>query len=196
MGWLFPRSLVTEVIATSVHFHASPETVWQQMLLYEDVPVSPPFLLRVFLPQPVRTDGDKTRVGAAVQCTYNGGHLIKRIMVSERPRLVQFDVVEQHLGIEGCVTTVGGSYEFLPRDGQTEVVLTTNYRGHLRPRSFWRPLERILTRQLHHHILNGMRGSLTRTELAARAAIAEHSIPKSADSEELTCMASPSRSLR
>ncbi len=194
VGWLFPRSAVAEAIATSVHFRTSPEMIWQQMLLYEDVPVCPPFLLRVLLPDPVRTEGDKTRVGETVQCTYKNGHLIKRIMVVERPRLVRFDVIEQHLGIEGCITTIGGSYEFLSCDGQTEVILTTNYRGHSRPRSFWRPLERILTHQLHHHILDGMRGSLARSESTGRAAIAEPPSPINTPSQELTCPASHSHS--
>src|SRR5208337_4703530 len=70
VGRLFSRNLATEAVATSVHFHASPETVWQRMLSYEEVPVRPPFLLRVLLPHPVRTEGDKTCVGANVQCRY------------------------------------------------------------------------------------------------------------------------------
>jgi hypothetical protein len=49
----------------------------------------------------VRTEGDKICIGAAAQCAQNGGHLVKRIMVVEPPNLVQFGVVEQHLGIEG-----------------------------------------------------------------------------------------------
>ena len=134
LGWLFPRNAATDVVATSVLFHASPETVWQRMLLYEDVPTHPPLLLRVLLPRPVRTIGDKTRVGAAVQCTYDGGHLVKRILAVEPPHLVQFEVIEQRLGIEGCVTTLGGSYQIRPCSDQTEIVLTTNYRGHLRGR--------------------------------------------------------------
>ena len=31
-------------------------------VLYEEVPGRPPFLLRTFLPHPVRTEGDKTRL--------------------------------------------------------------------------------------------------------------------------------------
>lgn len=170
--------------------------VWQQMVLYEDVPICPPFLLRVLLPYPVRTEGDKTCVGAAVQCTYNGGQLVKRITFVEPPHILQFDVVEQHLGIEGCITTIGGSYEIRSRGDQTEVVLTTKYCGHLRPRWLWRPLERILTHQLHRHILNGMSRSLTRTRPATRTAIEERSKPKSIIPQELICPAPQSGSRR
>jgi hypothetical protein len=194
VGWLFRRNAVIDVVATSVYFHASPEIVWQQMLLYEEVLVRPPFLLRVLLPYPVRTEGEKTCVGAAVQCTYKGGHLIKRIGVVEPPHVLQFDVVEQHLGIEACITTLGGSYELRSRGGQTEVVLTTNYRGHLRPRSLWRPLERILTHKLHRHILNGMRGSLPRPDSAADSAIEERPRRKGNTPQDLVCTTPQSHS--
>ena len=41
-------------------------------MLYEEVPGHPPFLLRALLPNPVRTQGDKSRIGATVRCTYTG----------------------------------------------------------------------------------------------------------------------------
>jgi hypothetical protein len=149
------------------------------MLMFEEVPVRPPVLLRVFLPHPVRTEGDKTRVGAAIQCTYTGGHLVKLIKVVEPPHLVQFEITEQRLGIEGCVTMLGGSYELRSRGEETEIVLTTNYRGHLRPRFFWRPLERFLAHQLHRHILDGMRASLPCAESSTRVPIANRPMLKS-----------------
>ena len=196
VGRLFPRNLATEVVATSVRFHASPETVWQRMLTYEDVPAPPPLLLRVLLPYPVRTEGDKTCVGATVQCSYKGGDMVKRITVVEPPHLMQFEVIEQRLGIEGCITTLGGSYEIRSCGDQTEVVLTTNYRGHLRPRYFWRPLERFLAHQLHRHILDGMRASLPRSGLSTRSAIAQRSMPKGIPPQEAACTTSQSRSHR
>ncbi|MGB0035840.1 MAG: SRPBCC family protein [Candidatus Acidiferrales bacterium] len=162
VGWLFPRNTVAEIVATSVHFDASPETVWQRILFYEEVSGRPPFLLRVLLPHPVRTEGDKTRAGATVQCRYTRGYLVKRITVVEPPHRVEFEVVEQRLGIESCITALGGSYEIRPRGDGTEVVLTTNYRGHLRPRHLWRPLERFLARQFHRHILGGMSAKVAR----------------------------------
>jgi hypothetical protein len=178
-GWLFSRNETAEAVATSFRFHASAENVWEHMLMYEEVPARPPVLLRFFLPYPVRTEGDKTSVGAAVQCTYSGGHLVKRINSVTEPHLVQFEVIEQHLGIEGCITMLGGSYEIRSSGNETEIVLTTNYRGHLRPRFFWRPLERFLAHQLHNHILEGMRASLPVSAKSAVRAIGERPMLKS-----------------
>lgn len=179
IGWLFPRNTASDAVATSVQFHATPELVWQRMLMYEEVSARPPLLLRLLLPHPVRTEGDKTRAGAAVRCTYTGGHLVKLIKVVRPPHLVQFEIIEQRLGIEGCITTLGGSYELQSRGDETQIVLTTRYLGHLRPRFLWRPLERLLARQLHRHILEGMRAALHHSGSPARPAIAEHSMMNS-----------------
>jgi hypothetical protein len=156
LGRLFPPGRVIDTVTTRAAFAAPPDEVWQTMMFYEEVPHRPPLLLRMFLPTPVKTQGSDKQVGTRVECTYSRGGLVKRITVLERPRLVRFEVLEQHLGVERCLTTVEGSYEFRA-DGQgTEVALTTRYRGHLRPRWLWRPLERLLAHQLHRHILAGM----------------------------------------
>jgi hypothetical protein len=194
LGWMFPQNAVTDVVATSLCLRTSPETLWQRMLMYEDVPGRPPLLLRVLLPVPVRTEGDKTRVGAILQCTYKGGHLVKRIKAVEPPHLLRFEVIEQRLGIERCITTLGGLYQIRSRGGQTEIVLTTNYRGHLGPRFFWRLVERFLVHQLHRHILNGMRASLSPRGSSARHTVKKSSLLKSIPPQDLACTISPSHS--
>jgi hypothetical protein len=160
IGRLFPRNEAVDTVQTCVCFDATPEAVWQAMLFYEEVPRRPMRLLRMFLPLPVRTEGAKTVVGSLIDCTYEGGQLAKRITAVERARFVRFDVLVQRLGIEDCISMDGGSYEFRGVADGTELVLTTLYRGHLRPRWLWRPLERYLAHRLHHHILDGMHAAL------------------------------------
>jgi hypothetical protein len=157
VGRLFPRNETDDDVATKTHFAASPETVWRGMIFYEEVPRRPTTLLRMFLPLPVRTQGEKTRVGATIECTYDGGYLEKRITAAETARFVRFEVLVQKLGIEDCISMQGGSYEYRAMDGGTDVVLTTGYRGHMRPRWLWRLFEHFLAHRLHHHILDGMR---------------------------------------
>ena len=156
VGRLFPPSLAIDVVTTTATFDAPPDDVWQRMMFYEEVPHRPSLLLRTFLPSPVRTQGGGKEVGTVVACTYSRGDLTKRITVLDRPRLVRFEVLEQHLGLERCLTTVEGSYEFSAGARGTEVALTTQYHGHLRPRWLWQPLERMLAHRLHRHILEGM----------------------------------------
>src|SRR5579875_447033 len=70
-----------------------------------------------------------------------------------------FDVVEQRLGIEGCVIAQEGSYEVGRGPGGSDVILTTQYRTFLHPRWLWRPLERMVARSLHLHNLRAVENS-------------------------------------
>jgi hypothetical protein len=160
VGLLFPRNARSEAVETALHLNATPEEVWQGILFYEEVPRRPLWFLRIFLPRPIRTDGEKTRVGAIVRCTYDSGHLLKRITAVEPAHLMRFDVLEQRLGVEDCVSMSQGSYEIRATRAGSQVVLTTHYRSRLRPRRLWRPLERYLAHRLHRHILDGMRATL------------------------------------
>jgi len=163
---LFSGRPASESVSTSVCFEASPETVWQRMLMYEEVSVRPSLILRALLPLPLSTEGDKSRVGANIHCAYREGDLMKRITVVDAPHLLEFDVIRQSLGFEGCVTALGGSYRLRPSGEQTEIALTTKYHAHLRPRRVWRPLERFVAHLFHRHILAGMRDSLPRPSQA------------------------------
>lgn len=156
LGRLFPPSLAIDVVTTTTVFDTPADELWQRMMFYEEVPCRPSLLLRMFLPSPLKTQRKSKEVGSVVECSYSRGSLVKRITVLERPRLVRFEVVQQHLGIERCMTTVEGSYEFRADGRSTEVALTTQYRGHLRPRWLWRPFERLLAHRLHRHIVAGM----------------------------------------
>jgi len=158
IGRIFKRNEQVDVAETRVHFDEPPTAVWQRMLFYEEVPRRPMWLLRWFLPAPIRTRGEKTRVGAVIECEYENGFLEKCITAVEPARSVSFDVRVQKLGIEDCISMDGGSYELLPSDnGGSDVVLMTRYHGHLRPRWLWLRVERLLAHRLHRHILDGMR---------------------------------------
>lgn len=163
----FGKHLPDQIVTTLVGFPMSPEAVWRRLLTYEEVGIRPPLLLRTFLPQPVRSVGDKTRVGAGIHRIYSGGDLVKRITAVDPPRLLQFDVVKQRLGIEGCLVAVGGSCELIAAGSSCEIRLTAKYRSSLRPRFVWRPFERFFAHQLHRHILKGMRDAMPKPLPAA-----------------------------
>jgi hypothetical protein len=156
-GAVFPRSATIRHVVTRASVDAPPEEVWRRIVLYEDVPHPPPLLLRLLLPMPLRTSKPGLTVGALVQCNYSGGgRLVKRITEVQPPSLVRFEVIEQRLGIEPCLTTLAGAYEIRESSSGSEVALTTSYLGHLRPRWLWRHPERSLAHALHRHILRGM----------------------------------------
>jgi hypothetical protein len=157
---MFGRSGVEETVETLARFTATPDEIWNQLMFYEDVPEKPAFVLRAMLPYPVRAEGDKTRPGALVRCVYWTGAITKRIKSAGRPHLLEFEVIRQCLGIEGCLMTRGGSYRISANGSSSSVVLSTKYEAYLRPRFFWRPLEARLIGQLHMHILGGIRNAI------------------------------------
>ena len=156
---LCARHPVTETVTTRLRLPMSPEAAWQHIMFYEEVPTRPGFLLRTLLPYPIRTEGPKNAIGALVRCAYRGGDLVKRITMIDVPHRLEFDVVEQRLGIERCIQTYGGWYQIERCGPDTDVVLRTIYRAYLRPRPLWRRLETVVIRQLHEHILHGIEGA-------------------------------------
>jgi hypothetical protein len=150
-----------ERVTTRLWLAAPPDAVWEGLMFYEDVPRRPSRILRLLLPLPARSEGDKRRVGASVHCVYSRGYLVKRITMVEAARRLEFEIVEQHLGIETKVITHRGSYQLVDVRGGTELLLTTWYWGRLRPRFLWRAIERLLCHRLHRHVLYGMRDALT-----------------------------------
>jgi hypothetical protein len=167
LSHLFARNPVAEKVSTRVHFASRPEAIWNEIIFYEEVPGHAPLPLRWFMPAPVRTVGAKSTIGAKVRCIYQSGHLVKRITVLDSPCLLRFQVVEQHLGIEGCAIAKGGSYEIYHSGDETDIVLTTRYHAFLHPRWLWRPFERLIAHQLHRHVLNGMRAAMKQRDSAA-----------------------------
>jgi len=157
---LFPRNAAIDDVVTRAYIAAPPDEVWRRIMFFEEVPHRPSLLLRLLLPVPLRTSKAGLRAGVTVQCIYSGGgRIMKRITAVEPPSTVRFDVLEQQLGIEPCLTTVEGTYRIRSDGAGSDVALTTAYRGHLRPRWLWRAPERWLAHELHRHILRGMGAS-------------------------------------
>jgi len=160
----FPRRRETAVVQTALTVHATPQEAWQAVMFYEQVQHDPPWLLRLSLPNPVRSEGDKTREGEIVRCFYDRGYLSKRISRVEPERLLAFEVIEQRLHFERDIKLQGGSFALQPvGTDRTRVVLTTRYQRLLAPRFVWEPIERHVVHTLHGHVLEGMRREIEKT---------------------------------
>ena len=158
-----PQRRETAVVRTALTAHAAPEEAWRAVMFYEQVRHDPPWLLRLSLPNPVRSEGYKTREGEIVRCFYDRGYLSKRISRVETERLLAFDVIEQRLHFERDIKLQGGSFvlQRLSSD-RTIVVLSTRYERRLAPRFIWEPIERHVVHTLHGHVLEGMRREIER----------------------------------
>ena len=165
-----PRAVVAVArrhtsILTRMAFAASPERVWSGMMFYEQIEERPPLHLRLLLPVPTGTENVKSKVGEVVRCSYQGGHLLKRLTKIDPQRHYGFDVVEQTLPIGGGLTLSGGCYTLreLPGGG-TEVAVTTRYLGGRRPGWLWQPIEAAVCHLFHRYLLGAMRRKVESAE--------------------------------
>ncbi len=157
---VLPRRVDVASVSTEALFEAPPPVAWDAIMFYEEVAHKPPLILRLALPVPIRSEGTKTSVGDVVRCVYDRGYLVKRITAAEEYRRLSFEVLEQNLHFERDVTLLGGSFELSPSGADnptTRVVLRTHYQRHLNPKWLWEPIERVVIRSLHQHVLKGMR---------------------------------------
>lgn len=156
-----PRNTEVNEVSTAVTFNATAQQAWNSILFYEQVQHSPPWLLKLALPRPVRAEGSKAHVGDVQRCVYENGHLVKRITCCVDRSELAFEVVEQHLHFERDVSLRDGVFrlEQVGTDG-TRVVLTTRYVRRLSPAWLWEPMERHILHTLHGHVLEGMRRRL------------------------------------
>jgi hypothetical protein len=145
-------------IVTRLRFAAAPDQVWGALLYYEQIEERPPLHLRLLLPLPIRTEGSKAKVGDEARCSYEGGHLLKRVTHVDRGRHYGFEVVEQNLALGGGLALTGGCYTLreLP-EGRTEVAVTTRYVSNRRPGWLFRPIEAAVCHLFHRHLLAAMR---------------------------------------
>jgi hypothetical protein len=146
-----------ESVRTSVLIEMKPDDAFSRITFYEDASGSPPRLLKIALPRPIKTLGVAKRPGDRVRCVYDTGYIDKEITTVAPGRLYEFKVINQ-VGVENhAVALLDGSFRFAPEGPRmTNVTLTTRYRPKLSARIAWRPFERAVIRTLHEHVLDAM----------------------------------------
>lgn len=145
-------------VVTHTQVAATPARVWDSLMFYEGIEGMPPLLLRLLLPRPIRTQGEKSTVGDLATCLYHGGHLLKQVTHIERQRLYEFCVVEQRLAVGRTIRLSGGSYalcEISP--GRVELSIMTRYTSRNRPRLMARPMENAVCHLFHRYLLGAIR---------------------------------------
>lgn len=144
-------------VVTRMRIAAAPGAVWDALLFYEQIEQRPPLLLRLLLPEPRGTEGNKSRVGDEARCLYTSGHLLKRVTELRPPAFYGFEVAEQRLELGFGIRLAGGSYTLraLP-GGHTELAVNTRYGGGAPPRWLLRPIEAAVCHAFHRHLLRAI----------------------------------------
>src|SRR3982074_1328658 len=80
------------IVSTEVILPASSVIVWTALVFYEEVTHRPPLLLQGLLPDPVRSEGDKGKVGSILRCAFRGARLLENNDTVDEGRVVDFDI--------------------------------------------------------------------------------------------------------
>jgi hypothetical protein len=148
-------------IVTHRDIAASVEQVWSNLQFYEELDHTAPFLLRLLLPRPERKVTAPAVEGHATSFPYDGGHYARRITKLEPPMRYEFEVVDQRLTSDRGVMLLSGAFTLHAMSAtQTDLAITTRYVSRIRPRWLANPLEALLCRRLHRHLLDAIEAKL------------------------------------
>ena len=155
------EAMRVSTVATRMVFDAPAADVWRSLVYYEEIGRPPPLHLRLLLPVPTGTEGNKSEVGNEAKCFYQDGHLLKRTTRVRKAELYEFVVARQELSVGGSLRLYGGRYALseLP-NGRTEVTVETRYVSAKSPRWFWRPLEAMVCHWFHRYLLRSIRRTI------------------------------------
>jgi len=148
-------------IVTHRDIAASVEQVWNNLQFYEELDHAAPFLLRLLLPRPERKVTAPAVEGHATTLPYDGGHYARRITRLEPPMRYEFEVIDQRLTSDRGVMLLSGAFTLHAMSAtQTDLAITTRYVSRIRPRWLAEPVEAMLCRRLHRHLLDSIEAKL------------------------------------
>jgi hypothetical protein len=105
----------------------------------------------------VRTEGEETTLH------YEDGHYAKRVKKLEPQRHYEFDVIDQRLASDRGVLLLSGAYTLDELSSKkTDLAITTRYTSRIGPRWLAEPIEGVLCRRLHKHLLDAIQAQSER----------------------------------
>ena len=156
-------------VTTTIEIAASPETVWQHVISFAEMPKPTDWLFNsgIGYPRGVRLEG--TGVGATRYCDFSTGSFVEPITVWEPGKRLEFDVVEsaapmkewspygdiQPAHLHGYFVSRKGRFVLtLLSNGHTLVEGTTWYQHSLEPGPYWRWWSDAIIHRIHRRVLN------------------------------------------
>ena len=148
----------TEIVESTITIKASPETIWDAMIEFDDVTGSRPLLMRMGLPVPQSCSVKGSGVGSERICRFNSGFIRERVTRWNAPYRLEFDVEEVQLPGRHWLGFRKAAYTLEQHDnGNTKVTRTTTVTSTLRPAFYWRFFERLGTETEHDYILQSLK---------------------------------------
>lgn len=154
-------------VATSLEIHASPQTVWKNVIEFPQLDEPTEFIFKTGIAYPINAKIDGTGIGAVRHCNFTTGSFVEPITVWDEPRLLKFDVVQQpepmrELSFWNIDAPHLHDY-FVSRQGQFKLTQlpngntllegTTWYYHNIRPAFYWKLWSNNIIHTIHKRVL-------------------------------------------
>ncbi|MEM1043546.1 MAG: SRPBCC family protein [Bacteroidota bacterium] len=159
-------------VRTSVEIAASPETVWEHVVAFAELPPPEDWLFKTGIAYPIRATIEGTGVGAVRRCEFTTGAFVEPVTVWEPGRRLAFTVeaqpqpmrewgfyehVEPH-HLNGYFVSERGQFLLIPLPGGgTRLEGTTWYRHHVWPNAYWQLWSDAILHRIHLRVLRHVR---------------------------------------
>jgi hypothetical protein len=163
-----PRPPTCAVVST-IEVDASPQTVWENVVTFSDLPEVRDWLFKTGIAYPTHAKIKGKGVGAERSCVFSTGPFEEPITVWDEPRELRFGVTSQpapmqewtfyaHIHpphLERSFRAEEGQFllEGLP-GGRTRLHGTTWYHNELWPASYWKLWSDFIIHRIHLRVLN------------------------------------------
>ena len=155
-------------VTTSVVIHAPAETVWRELVTFNDIDEPPDWLFRLGIACPTRATIAGRGPGAVRHCVFSTGAFVEPIEVWDEPRRLAFSVTSnppsmtewtpyeniQPPHLEGFLVSERGQF-LLTSLGPHQTLLegSTWYRHHMQPAEYWRLWSDFIIHRIHERVL-------------------------------------------
>jgi uncharacterized membrane protein YhaH (DUF805 family) len=163
-----PPAQVFEV-RSSIDIQAAPETVWEQVIAFSEIPPPKEWLFRIGIAYPIRAHIDGSGAGAMRHCIFTTGEFLEPIQIWDEPRLLKFSVLVNppplrewtpyqeirppHLA--GFLLSRARQFRLIALpNGSTRLEGTTWYQHHLWPEQYWKLWSDFIIHKIHLRVLN------------------------------------------
>jgi hypothetical protein len=155
-------------VETVIVVNAPAERVWQNVVLFTELPPPSEALFRLGIAYPVRAEIQGSGVGAVRHCVFSTGPFVEPIAVWDAPRLLSFSVTQNPAPMQewtpyheihpphlnGFLVSRQGQFLLTPLpDGRTRLEGTTWYYHNLWPAAYWQLWSDHIIHTIHGRVL-------------------------------------------
>jgi hypothetical protein len=160
------------VVRSAVEINAPPETVWDHVIAFAEIPPPQELLFRAGVAYPVRAEISGSGVGATRLCIFSTGPFEEPITVWDEPHLLKFSVSKNPAPLNelspyqnihaphlhGYFISHGGQFLLtaLP-GGRTRLEGTTWYQHTMWPATYWSWWSNYVIHRIHMRVLTHIR---------------------------------------